>query len=306
MIYSLPILNEQNPADVEGILASLTLGMLPSPSISEEPTLPIELRDRIIHEMRVALRLKRDDNSPTAKAKIYDYLAKEISRAALGNVDIKEIKSRLGQRGDLAPSLYKVEFSPEFKNEHERKGATRADVELTLRAPDAFEHVHPAGMGIDDDKATSLYVRQFSNSVKPLNTFTLLVSCQRIGYVQRVGQAWLVFHSDVDLSTAKTPSDVLRAFVGKYGLELQVGEKVDKFFWYERVALHSDKKTDILKFKPTPGVDVSIVFQQGLISMGSAEIVYAFAIHSNAYEADLRKHGIRIAPLRQQPAQPVR
>ncbi len=82
MIYSLPSLNGEDPAKVEGILANLTLGMLPNPGISEEPSLPRELRDRLIHEIRIRLRLKRDDNSPKAMSKIYDYLAKEIGRAS--------------------------------------------------------------------------------------------------------------------------------------------------------------------------------------------------------------------------------
>src|SRR5687767_2601252 len=101
MNYSLPSLNKLNPAEVEGVLANLTLGMLPSPGISEEPTLATDLRDRLVHELRIALGLKRDDNSRQAMAKIYGYLAKEISRSALASVDINEVKSRLGQRGDL-------------------------------------------------------------------------------------------------------------------------------------------------------------------------------------------------------------
>jgi hypothetical protein len=298
MIYTLPSLKGENPAEVEGILANLTLGMLPNPGISEEPSLSRELRDRLIHEIRIRLGLKRDDNSPKAVSKIHDYLAKEIGRVALANVDIKEIKSRLGQRGDLASPLYKIEFTPQFVDAYERQGVDRTNVELTLRAPDRVEHIHPAGLGIDDDKATSLYIRLFSNSSRPLNTFTLLVACQRVGYVQRIGHAWMIFHSDVDLSRTKTPSDVLRAFVDKYGLDITVGEKTGRFFWYERVAVHPDKKTDLLKFnRPSKDVDMEVNFQQGLIFEDAVEIVYAFSINNTTYQADLLKHGIKTKPL---------
>src|SRR5260370_5715724 len=297
MIYSLPSLTGKDHAKVEGILANLTLGMLPNPGISEAPSLPRELLDRLIQEIRIRLRLKRDDNSPKAMSKIYDYLAKEIGRVALANVDVKEIKSRLGQRGDLASPLYKIEFTPQFIDGYERHGVDRTNVELTLRAPDRVEHVHPAGLGIDDDKATSLYLRLFSNSSRPLSTFTLLVACQRVGYVQRVGHAWMIFHSDVDLSQTKTPSDVLRAFVDKYGLEITVGEKTNRFFWYERVAVPPGKTTDIVKFRHIEGVDMEVNFQQGLIFKDAVEIVYAFSINNTAYETDLLKHGIKTKPL---------
>ena len=175
MISTLPSLNLENPAEIEGILANLTLGMLPNPDIRVvESNLSPELRDRLIHGSRIRLRLKRDDNSLKAMSKICDYLAKEISRVALANADINEIKSRLGQRGDLASPLYKIEFTPEFKDLHETRGVDRRDVEMTLQAPDSVEHLNPNLLGIDADKGTSLYLKQFRNAAKPINAFSLL------------------------------------------------------------------------------------------------------------------------------------
>jgi hypothetical protein len=297
MNYSLPSLNNLSPQEVEGVLANLTLGMLPNPGISEEPTLPVDLRDRLIREMRIALRLKRDDNSAPAMARIYDYLAKEISRAVLADVDVKQLKSRLGEKGQLAPSLYRIEFSPEFKDEHERKGVDRRDVELTLRKPDAVEHFHPSGYGIQDSKATSIYAKRFPNNSRPLNAFTLLVFCQRNGDIQRVGPAWMVFHSDVDLSSAETPSAVLKAFLERYGVDSQVGEQVARLFWYQRIPIVSEKPTNIIKVPHfQQGDDIAILFQQGLRLNDSIEVVYAFAVNNKAYDADLVAHGVRIKP----------
>jgi hypothetical protein len=108
----------------------------------------------------------------------------------------------------------------------------------------------------------------------------------------------MIFHSDVNLSQTKTPSDVLRAFVDKYGLEITVGEKTNRFFWYERVAVPPGKTTEIVKFRHIEGVDMEVNFQQGLIFKDAVEIVYAFSINNTAYEADLLKHGIKTKPLR--------
>ena len=241
--------------------------------------------------------MKRDDKSSQAMAKIYSYLAREIERAALEGVDISEVKRRLGERGTLAPSLFKIEFTPQFVGTSQRQGVDRADVERTLEAPDRVDHIVPTGLGMQPDKATSLYVKLFPNRSTLLNTFSLLVACQRVGYVQRVGQAWRVYHSDVDLSRTMTAVDVLRAFVDKYGIEITIGEKKGKFFWYEHVPIKSHTMTDIVKFDHSKNLDMEVNFQRGLIITDTLEIVYAFAINNTVYQADLLRHGIKAKPL---------
>src|SRR5260370_9162009 len=103
--------------------------------------------------------------------------------------------------------------------------------------------------------------------------------------------------SGIELAQEKTPCDVLRAFVEKYGIEITVGERTNRFFWYERVAVPPGKTTDIVKFRHIEGVDMEVNFQQGLIFKDAVEIVYAFSINNTAYEADLLKHGIKTKPL---------
>lgn len=292
MIYTLPSLNHVNPADVEGILANLTLGMLPNPGISDEPSLPTELRDRLVHEIRIRLRLKRDDTSPKAMAKIYDLLAKEIERVALAKVDIKEIRSRLGQRGDLAPSLYTIIFMDSFSGSKER-GVRQGDVERTLRTPDSVEHLNPELLGMTRSRATSLYLKEFRNDKTPRNSYSLLVFCTRIGYKQQVGDAWQIFHSDVNITQAKTPLDVLRILVRKYGFEFKLGEKTGSFFWHERVQIKDPSKPNtFLEIPKRPSVDMAVTWSPGRIEKNVLEVTYAFGINNTAYEADLREHGI--------------
>src|SRR5580765_3884112 len=112
MSSTLPSLRNQSAREVEGILASLTLDMLPNPGLGGmESDLAPHVRDRLIQEIRISLGLKRDDKSPEAMSRIYDYLAREMGHAALAGVDIKEVKTRLGDKGELAPLLYKIEFT---------------------------------------------------------------------------------------------------------------------------------------------------------------------------------------------------
>src|SRR6266545_1785548 len=174
MISTLPSLRQQSPQEIEGILANLTLGMLPNPGVGEsryQSDIAPELRQRLINEIRISLRLKRDDKSPQAMAKIYEYLAREIERAALVGADISQVKTRLGERGDLAPSLYKIEFADTFRELSERRGIEKRDVEQALRAPDFVQHLRPELLGIASGKLTSLYLKEFKNSQHPSNTY---------------------------------------------------------------------------------------------------------------------------------------
>lgn len=297
MTSTLPSLSRQTAEEVEGILANLTLALLPNPGIGGgfQSDLTPELRDRLIKEIRISLRLKAGDESPKAKARIYDYLAREIERTALARVNINDVKTRLGDRGDLAPPLYKIEFMEAFTDIHERRGVERRDVEHTLKSPDSVEHLRPDRLGIDTAKATSLYLKEFKNSYRPSNTYSLLVFCQRVGYVQRVGQAWMIFHSDVDLTRAQTPLDVLKAFVNEYGFEIKVGDKIGRFFWHERVPVPPGKETMFLQIaRPDPSIDMSVRFEHEPIINNVMQIVYAYGVNYTAYDADLIRHGIKI------------
>jgi len=306
MISTLPSLRQQSPQEIEGILANLTLGILPNPGVGDnryQSDIAPEFHQRLIQEIRVSLRLKRDDKSPQAMAKIYEYLAREIERAALVGVDITEVKTRLGERGDLAPSLYKIEFADTFRDLSEKRGIERRDVEQLLQAPDFVQHLRPEFLGIATAKLTSLYLKEFKNSQQPSNTYSLLVFCHRVGYVQRVGEAWRIFPSDVDLTTAKSPLDVLKAFVNKYGIEIQVGNKKGLFFWHEHITLGPDKEYNVVQFnRPDPNTDMSTTFEVGKVTDNMLEVLYAFGINHTAYDADLIKHGVRIKPSKQSPA----
>ena len=298
MNSTLPSLRNQSAEEVQGILASLTLDMLPNPGISGVTSdLTADVRDRLIQEIRISLGLKRDDNSPQAMSRIYDYLAREMGHAALANVDIKEVKTRLGNKGELTPPLYKIVFTDSFKHGSRIRGVDERSVELTLQSPDSVEHLRPELLGITSKRATSLYLKQFINNASPFNSFSLLVFCTRVGYVQEVGNAWQIFHSDVDVSKAKTPLDVLKALVGRYGFEIQIGESKAAFFWHERVPIsRSIPFNKLIKFPYEPNVNYGVTWSPGEIRDNSLELTYAFGINYTAYEADLAKHGIKVKP----------
>ena len=299
MISNLPSLRTRTPKEIEGILASLTLDLLPNPAGHHESSTSLdpELRERLMREIRVSLRLKQTDNSAESMGKIYGLLAEQINRAALSRVDIQDIKRRLGQRGDLAPALYKIEYVNSFFTLDQTRGVDTSQVEETLRTPDSVKHISQGTSVIGQQPVdTSVYAKSFKNKIKVENSYTLVVFCVRVGYVQKVRGAWCVFHSEFELSKARTAFDVLSLFLEKFGIELEIGGKKGKLFFNERVELGGgeDAETEVINVEH--GVPIgSLEFEIGPTPDNNAVFVHwVFGVNYQKYDTLLKKHGVRI------------
>ena len=75
----------------------------------------MEIREKILREIKQKLHLSPDDTSTESKGKIYKLIADEITNLALKNVDENEIKTRLGNIGELRLSQYVINFGPQIK-----------------------------------------------------------------------------------------------------------------------------------------------------------------------------------------------
>ena len=197
----IPILRDIDPQTAQGILANIALGMMPDPGIgSAADRVPVDsgLKDKLIQELRVRLRLKRDDHSLKAMAKLYGALAEEMKRIALQHEDVNKIRARLGHQGILSPSQYQVRFSQPFHKVTEKFGITQYQVESAIRNPDSYQHLLPEHFGFDPDYAISLFIK-VQKETASTERHTLLVFAQRKGFVQEVVDAWRVYPSDVNL-----------------------------------------------------------------------------------------------------------
>lgn len=297
MISTLPSLRSRSAKEVEGILSSLTLDLLPNPGDPKtiRKDLDPELRHRLLDEIRVNLRLKKTDDSAESKGRIYGYLADQIQRAGLANVDIGKVKERLGQKGDLVPALYKIEFLKSVKLDEDR-GVEKRQIEETLQRPDSVEHLCPGLLPENkQNKATSVYIKTYRNRIRPENTYSLLVFCTRLGYVQKVQHGWYVFHSEFDLTGARTALDVFKAFVNRYGIELEIGNNKRKLFFYESAQIDATDGTETVLIKLQRGVPTGTLnFEIGSIKDNEVMIFWTFGINYEDYDDTLRKHGIKI------------
>jgi len=292
----LSALQSYDPPEAERILAGLTQRFLPDPGIDPPPALDIEqvkVYEQVMGEIRQRLHLPATDESREAKTKVLQYLNTAMTELILRSANIPTIKARLGQRGDLRPDSYKVKFGDSFDNGAGKRGIRRAHVESALRAPDAVEHLLRELLPDAMYPAFSLYLKHQGET--GVHAFSLLVMTQREGDTQSVETAWRVYHADVDLSQARSPLEVLRAFTEVYGMEFQVGDSpFAKFFLYSTVPW--DDKTDTT-FIGGRGPMENRIFEQHVIvrvdkSSRLIVVSLAYAIDIGRYTNDLRRHGV--------------
>lgn len=291
----IPALNNIDPATAQGILATIALQMMPDPGVgSAANRAPVDstFRDKLIQELRVQLRLKRDDYSPKAMAKLYAALAEEINSIALRGEDLNEVKARLGHQGLLSPSQYKITFREPLIGD-----VSRNQVEATIQRPDSYEHLVPEHFGFDAKNAASLFVK-VEKPTAHSERYIILVFTSRHGYIHDVNGAWRVYPSDVDLRKSSSPLDVLRAFTETFGTTFAIGEKTGKLFMNEKLPItrpESGKQTvQLFKAIPSTASDLTCFLTTGRAGKDMFESVLSFAIDYKKYTDSLRRHGVNV------------
>ncbi len=107
-----------------------------------------------------------------------------------------------------------------------------------------------------------------------------------------------MYYSDVDLTKARTPVDVLRAFVEVYGLICRVGQgAAKKFYLYETFPRTKEDATSLMTIDTAPcgdGDEIWASLHLLLTIDNVIEVSLAYAINKNKYQADLRRHGVLV------------
>jgi hypothetical protein len=309
----LDTLRNLDDRDALMLLSSTVHSLLPDPGVGSRITdvlnAPAKSRAQLLHELRHKLHLNADDRSPIAQAKIFDTLSSEISKYALKNADIRQIKARLGARGDLNPSSYEVDVPSDRRDDLAVRGIRPNHIEDALHTPDAVQHLSSER----NDFLVSLFLKRVGSG---RDAFTLLVVARRDGYLLRVRDALRIYHSDVDIKGAHEPFAVLRAFLNRYGVPIQIGPRaglllLDEVFpfagtkkeldnmatldgkpWRSRF-VEWDGNSTYVSNTDIPGFrGVALVRVEPHLSV--AEIVIAYAFDDRKYDEDLRRHGVPV------------
>jgi hypothetical protein len=284
---TLDALKGLQPGEVERRLASAIQSLLPKPGeeVADDTT------SELLNQTRQ--RIQQSGRGALGDSKVFEFLTNELKLAVVS--DEKRVRARLGQRGDLAPYLYHAEFQPAFR-ETQKRGIRRSHVEAALARPDVVQHVMPPVAEPRKFPALSLYGK-YQNGNR-FNSHALIVETERRGDAQLVATAWRVYPSDVDISKAESPLDILRAFINTYGMEFRVfgeGGKV-KFVYYQAFTPPPGKEQEILKLEHPPkqgrGEAHAMVAHNKL--SGLVEVALAYVINTSQYGEDLRKHGVTV------------
>lgn len=291
------------------VLAALSRTLLPDPGIAEsssKPEMDADVLESLLAEIRHRLRIRDDDFSLDTKSKIYDFLSRELSKAALADTSEKSVKDRLGNKGELRPDQYGVVISEQTTQIIEALGNKRHHVIDAITHPDSVVHLHGSYTGEDDDVRPTISIKSVSGR-RADHDFILLVISYREGQVQEIEAAFRVYRSDVEIRATSNPMDILKAFVQTYGLTFQVGSEVSKYIENQVLGVNPFGPYDIALQKEMHPLDGAkgdyyypvIAGAQTHIHAPHSQtvtvrIVFAFIVNISKYAATLRRH--RVAP----------
>ena len=287
----LQTLKNYSAQESAAILASVTRQLLPEEFVEiEDPTNPTygDLRERVLTEVYSKLKLTADKRSEESQAQVVNYLGREMSRAALAGSDLRQLAERVGQQGNLRPDAYKVILTSAHEKDANTYGVTRVSIKDVVNLPDDFQHLLTGVFG-PTDNAISLFVKEYDNQPDP---FTILVQAKRNGSTLTVQRAFKIYHSDVDLSEATTPLEVLLAFVDTYGVEITVGDETRKFIMYKSIP-RGDPPKDVNFFSVPGRFDSGTKLNSGfhfMVTENTIEIAVGYMINETKYLADMKKH----------------
>lgn len=278
------------------VLSDIAQDLLPYPGVNQlidARRSDSELHSSVLREARQKVKVNIDDNSLGANGKLLNFISREISNIVIqGNKD-KEAKDRLGQSGDLNLELYNIVFPNEFAR-YLKYGIRKTHIESAIRSPDYFQHLLPQ-ITLENSSGFTLFTKYHGSDIHE-NSFVLLVQAQRHKSTLAVTAAWRVYLSDVNLSKALWPIDVLREFVEIYGFDEDWGIAVSKFLFNEVVtfeeALNNYQLENRIKKINPQGICIFVAHRDKARHL--LNVAVAYAIDLKKYELDLKKHGVHL------------
>jgi hypothetical protein len=288
-MMALDSLKRHDSATANNILAALVLSSTTNPGVGEAAEAAEAYHNEqaeVLKELREKLHVPPDEQSAEITSKLLTLLQRQIHEIALGGKDIGAVLARAGQAGRLPTSLYEVSYAPQFSHCIDL-GTKVAHVQDAILRPNEVQHLS----GNEQDPEFSLFLK-FQANTKQAAPYWLSVFAQRQGRTLIVQNAWRVYLSDVDLTNAKKPIDVLSAFANEFGFEILVGSQVGKFIVDETISLPDQQMIRAYTLKGVLGKQY-LATMSGKNVPGAHRVVVAYAIDLTRYEESLRRHRVR-------------
>lgn len=268
------------------VLAETAGYFLPDPTRTENARRPEGLVADVIGEISKKIPSNRGvEFSSVLRQKI---ITKELRDNLISNSDIGNIRDRIGQKGLLSSSLYKISFRDQFLNLNVPMGVSKALVEQAILRPTGVEHLFPRENGILGLEEHSL----FTGVVPGHDDGCVLVLTVRHNAQLFVDGAWLVFFEDVGIDPTASPVTALKALALKYGSPTIAGNSREKFILFETFDIEPHETRDLVRFEH--GLRMTDCRASYAMSYGKLNVALAFSIDLLDYINDLKKHGVKV------------
>ena len=144
----------------------------------------------------------------------------------------------------------------------------------------------------------SLHSRDADSSLPPGQRYSILVLSQTMRGTRTMLYAWRVYHADVDLTTVKTPHEMLVVFLRRYGVELALSANDRSEMWENRVVPYPMDQIagNIQATAGRLGLATKVIAHAaGLRNPGGGpqhtQVYFLFCLNETRYLDDLRRHG---------------
>lgn len=185
------------------------------------------IRAAIYSEVKHALGIRIDDNSPEALEKVGDVIDLEVDNL-VGKTDDQKVLLGLADKGQAPSDVYDVTIIQQvqtlYKDNWDRE---YGQILETIRDADQEQHFGPDAKD-GDPSLVSLFAKVFPNEF-PYRTFTLLVATHREGLRLFVHQVWHIYQDEIPIKDAANLIDVLRRFADRFGVEFEINNMRAKF-----------------------------------------------------------------------------
>ncbi len=280
------------------VLAAAALSMAPDTGLGFDrivATYKAEA-DAVIRELREKLDLGEGHLVPEQQARIDRLLGQAISATVFAERNPNDALARAGQAGRLPTGLYEVTLTPGFLPMFGRYGIKKKLIEEAIHKPDDFEHLLTEDAKEQD--VISLFMKRMLPSGR--EPHWLLVQTHRQGIVQVAQSAWRVYPTDVDLSHAEKPLDVLKAFVETFGLGITLGNRHTKFIESEPfvgAGIHAQKLIHEIAQRNAQFPHLKFFASASHVRTVTSDkfnVGVAYCIDLTKYEATLRQRGFSV------------
>lgn len=238
-----------------------------------------QLTERILVEAREALGFDVNDNSHEALGAVRRVLSHEADLLIFRNQSRGDTLDRLGNRGDLPNSAFKIEAADSF--DHKRlpfKHAQRA----VREADDVYHFVSPSS---DNRRQFSIFAKAIKKNTEI--EYINLVMASREDQTVKIKKMWRILPRIVSV-VDQSPLGLLRAFVDHYGLNVMLGAEIfsEKLILSRSIPIK--RGADFLMVEPGEAqqfvLDMLVSVGEG---MKSINIAYAYAIDEGRYNLDV-------------------